>query len=344
MSSRNDLFHELFATDWADDDQEYADEIQHYAAALEQLLALDANLTNFIKTQPILDNDQLSSIPIVSDVGKSVVVFETDARESNLGYMVQIYSTNVPLNILFSNIAITTSTTTHTYNPGSNQADYIQANIGNPTDPNIVISCTWNSKLCKLPPPLEKFMGTPVAIPGNVALKILSHIDNKHLNNGSVIKCDMVLKNIFGVDEIRMDSIGSMINSITSPLEPLIMNMTLPQSRSAVNIHYPILSSESAAPFQPIKVEPAPIDALLEAAVKSKEQICAANAFLRNPKEFVDNESLNAARLVDIPELYTSHYIFDQQWTVDAATDFLKIAASVNNERKNAAKTFPHRP
>ena len=332
--STSSLFHELFATDWAKDDPEYQDEIQHYETALKKLLSIDSNLTTFIKTQPIMDYDQLSSVPVVSSTEKTVIVASVSPSKSGSGFDFQISSSDAPLFSVFSKIEVCCGQAIQTFKSSSN-SDSIDDTIRNPQAPNVLIRCYLAQDLVQLSPALAKFMQQQVAIPALVSLKLLSHIDNKHLNKDGEIKCDNILKGIFDVDTIKMDSFGDALMAQTRPLEPILFDLAFPSARQALNVQFPMMSNENAGQFRSISVEPAPVNNLFEECVKSKQQIQAINSFLRDPYEFTENEVTLRSREEDVPEMYTSTYLFDQPWVVESSEEYLKtLLYKVTPKRK----------
>ena len=317
------LFHELFATEWSKDDPEFEEEIKHYETAIKRLLAVDSQLTTFIKTQPVMDYDQLSSVPVVSSTEKTVISSSVDPSKSGSGFDYQISSTDAPLFSIFSKIEVCCGQSIQVFKNIQN-IDSIDDTVRNPTSNSIQIKCYWSQPLVQLTPPLAKFMQQPVAIPGLVSLKLLSHIDNKHMNQNGEIKCDAVLKSIFNADTIKMDEFGKLVMDQTHPIDPLIFELPLPTSRQEICVQYPVMSNDNAGQFRPINVEQASVNELFEECIKSKQQIEAVNAFLRNPYEFTENEVLLRARETDIPELYTSTFLYDQPWAVQASEEYLK--------------------
>lgn len=318
------LFHEIFATNWLKDDPDFADEIKHYENAIKRLMAIDNELTTFIKEQPVLDSDQLSSIPVIESIGKTTVIAEI-RQDQPQSLIFQLYSTNIPLGSVFSSITIETQgQVIKRITEAEISKEFFETNLVNPGTPSLIVKCFWSQPMVRLSPALSKLMQAPYALPGMVSLKILSHIEAKHLANNGEIKCDQFLKSIFNVDVFKMENLGTLINENTAPIDPLGFELSLPQARKAFSIHFPVMSNESSGQFRPIQVSVAPINDLLVEALKCKEQICAADAFLENPYAFTENEVLLESRMTDIPELYTSTYLYDQPWAVKSAEDYLK--------------------
>ncbi|EAY00235.1 hypothetical protein TVAG_449710 [Trichomonas vaginalis G3] len=316
------LFHEIFATNWVKDDPEFAEELKHYESAIKRLMAVDIDLTTFIKEQPVLDSDQLSSIPVIESIGKTTIIAEIRIAESGAGAIFQIYSTNIPLGAIFKSITLESGQQIRTATDTDLSKEFLEISI--PFTQATKVKCAWENPMVRLSPALSKVMQTQVALPGMVSLKILSHIEAKHLVNNGEIKSDPFLKSIFNLDVIKMENLGQLINSNLTPMEPLTFDLQFPSSRKAFSIHFPVMSNESSGQFRPIQVDVAPIkDPLLE-AYRCKEQICAADAFLDNPHAFAENEVLLESRLTDVPELYSSTFLYDQPWVLKASEDYLK--------------------
>ena len=322
-ASTSSLFHELFATDWAKDDPEYQEELAHYETAIKRLLAVDSQLTTFIKTQPIMDYDQLSSVPVVSSTEKTVIVANVSPSKSGSGYDYQITSSDAPLSSVFSKIEVCCGQFVESC-PLKSNSDSIDGTIRNPEAMNVQIRCYLGQGLVELSPPLAKFMQQQVAIPALVSLKLLSHIDNKHLNKDGEIKCDNVLKAIFDVETIKMDSFGEALMAQTRPQDPLTFDLNFPTAKSALSVQFPMMSNQNAGQFRSISVDPAPVNQLFEECVKSKQQVDAINSFLRDPYEFTENEVTLRSRETEVPEIYTSTFMFDQPWVVESSEEYLK--------------------
>lgn len=334
QASTCSLFHELFATDWMKDDKEFEEELRGYESALKRLLSVDSELTTFIKTQPILDYDQLSSVPVVSSTEKTIFVFSVSQNPSGSGYDYSITSSDSAIFSVFKRIDVVCGSFHQQFNNSANTDLVIEGTISQIESQNVHIECQWGQPLVELSPPLAKFMGQGVVVPGLVALKLLSHINSKHMNNNGEVKCDALLKSIFNVESFKMDTFGELVNAQTTPLHPLVVDLMLPSTKKALNIQYPVMSTDNAGQFRPICVEPAPVRELLEECVKSKQQIECIEEFLEDPVAFTDNEVTIASRETDLPELYTSTYLYDQPWVIETGEEYLKTLLYRANPKK----------
>jgi chromatin remodeling complex protein RSC6 len=321
------LFQELFSTEWVEDDEKFREELERYRGVIQRLMSMDLQLTNYIKSQPIMDFDQLSSIPVVSATEKTTIIASvTSSHISGFGYDVKLVSTDSSISSLFSKVVISFGQHVQEFSDFNSSDMNIETSFSQSDFMPITIKCEWKIPVVRLSPALAKFMGSSYAVPGLVALKLMQHIDNKHLSENGEIKCDQLLKTIFEVDSIKMDSLSNFINKNTTPLAPIVFELSEPSSKKAMNIQYPIMSTDNNGQFKANTVEPAPIVGLLEECVKSKEMIEAIDAFMEDPYNFTENQVSIYSRSTEVPEIYTSSYLFDQPWITNAADHFLKTS------------------
>jgi len=323
--SISSLFHEIFSSNWVREDPEYAEELGKYKKSLEKLISIDQELTTFIRSQPVIDNDQLSSIPYIKEVKRTQILGKIEPNKRN-GHSFDffLYSKRTPLCSLFKCVTASCGLHKFTFDSQDSNIDLITAVFENPTESSINVECQWKFPLILLSSSLQKFMGTQFSTESEIALKIFSHIDSKSLNNGGEVKSDNILKSILGVDSFRIDSIGSLLKKVLEPISPLVFSLSFPSSQQMFSIHYPVMSNENMPQFSPVSVEFAPIKEILEEAVFSKDQILATDSFINDPYAFIENEALLFTKGIDIPELPNSYSMYLQPWIQDVSVDYLK--------------------
>jgi hypothetical protein len=126
-------------------------------------------------------------------------------------------------------------------------------------------------------------------------------------------------------------------------MEPLAFALDLPQSSRAFKIVFPDLSAHDGG-FAPIHISGPPIREFLEAALESKEQLLAMEAFENDPEGFVDEMVIREARLQFPTEFVNSSYFFAQPWTGQAAADMLKASEYVKSAARRLPQVNPLRP
>jgi hypothetical protein len=179
-------------------------------------------------------------------------------------------------------------------------------------------------------------MGSPVALLCDIATRLLAHIDSRNLCDDGEVRCDAPLRILTGVDRFEITALSEIIEKNTQPIEPFVFNLDLPNASRAFMILFPDLNGREG-PFTPVQIPPPPIRNFLEAALESKEQLMAMEAFEQDPEAFVDEMVLREARLQNPTEFINSSYFFCQPWVGEAAADLLKASEYV----KAAGKKLP---
>ena len=132
------LFHELFQTEPFDDDPAFLSEIKNYENAIHRLISLDSQLTHYIKTQPLLDNDQLSSIGIVT--GTRRVNFTSSIQENEEGMTEFLLSTSpVSVGDIFQSVEVDIGSKAFGYDDSDQESDCITASFENEIDRKSVV-------------------------------------------------------------------------------------------------------------------------------------------------------------------------------------------------------------
>lgn len=190
------------------------------------------------------------------------------------------------------------------------------------TSKPIQIKLNYINPLLKLKPILKDFVGFSVGSLAEVSSKIFSHIDSKNLSSKGEITCDKILKNLSGKDTLTIDSISNVIQLNSE----IVSSFIVESETTRFNETYSLLVQPRIDIQQPnVFFDDLPIEELLQTIIFSKECLKAAAEFKDDPEEFIEKPQADEAEFVDIPELYTSTYYYNNQWVLDTAADFIKI-------------------
>lgn len=321
--SISSLFHELFEGEWPTDDPQFLEEVSKFETILRKMLSTDIQLTNIIKTQTLLDNDQISSVPIIQSVTKVQLVASLQPN----GPQTLFTLVTSPLNIsqIFESVTVEAGNTQFQYVSSEKSTDSIRASIDIRV-PMINIICKWNIPLLQMSPPMQKFMGKQYAMSHEIISKLLSHIESRNIANNGEVKCDRTLSALTSDDSFSIQSLADIVESNTFPLDNFTFSLNVPESSRAFSLHVPTLSTNEMSQFVPLEVPEPPITDLLKTAIESKNQLLAIRAFEIEPTEFVEEMTLQEARRQDISDLENSSYFFWQPWVLDAASDYIKAS------------------
>lgn len=330
------LFHELFESPWPEDDPEFVEEMKRYKSTIRRLLAVDNQIDHFIKNQPLLDNDQIASIPCATGVRKVQILASVEPSPNP--NLIVFTLTISPCNIgnVFSSIVVETGLKKFEYKSTEKPTDSINAQCEYIRNTPLTVTAHWNFPLFRLSQPLQIFMGSPVGIYGEIAQKILSHIDSRGLMSmpDGDIHCDKTLKSITGKDNIQITDISDIIAKNTRPIEPHVFKLDLPKSSRSFSIQVPYFPSLEMSDFEPTSLPEPPIKPFLETALESKRQLLLQEAFERNPLGFVNESVTKEAKSVGTSDVSDSTYYFMQPWVLETASDYIKSSEYLANAKK----------
>jgi hypothetical protein len=335
------LFHELFHGPWPSDDPEFLAEVKRYEAALKRLLLLDSELTHHIQSQPLRDCDQIASVPVVRCVRTAQLV--ASVAPSGHQCVFQLSASPANLASLFATVRVAAGARDFVYAGAERPAETIRVAFEAGRAAALKVTCEWNLPLLALSPPLQKIVGAPVALLCDIATKLLAHIDARNLFDDGEVKCDAALRSLTGTDRFAIASLSEIIARNSSAMEVFSFSLDLPQSARAFKIVYPDVSTHEGT-FAPIHVPPAPIREFLDAALESKEQLLAIEAFEMDPEGFVDEMVVREARMQNPTEFVNSSYFFAQPWTGEAAANWLKAFEYTKSAARKAPQPAPVRP
>jgi hypothetical protein len=319
--SISSLFHELLHGPWPSEDPEFLAQVKHYGSILQRMLLLDSELSHYIRSQPLLDNDQIASVAVTNSVQKAQLIASVEPAAHQSLFQL----TTSPMNIgrIFSAVKVEVGSKEFQYLNSDKPTETIRLTFDVNRATSLRVTCLWDLPVLKLSPVLQKLIGVPVALQCDIATRLLAHIDSKNLCDGSEVKCDALLTSLCGADRFEITSLSDIIDQNTQPMEPLSFVLDLPHSSRAFNIAFPEVTGREG-PFVPVPVPPPPIRDFLEAALESKEQLLAMEAFERDPKDFVEEMIVREARMKDPTEFVSSSYFFADPWVTEAAADLLK--------------------
>ena len=344
QASLSVLFHELFDAPWPQDDPQFCAELLHYKSTILKLLSLDDQLSHFISSQPVLDNDQISTIPLA--IGSRKIMLLASVEPSNMNQF-QFKLSCSPCNFdkAFSVITVETGTKKYEYSSSDKSTDCIKIAFDAPSGSNVTVTCEWSMPLLMLSTPLHKIMGSPVGVAGEIASKILAHIDSRNLMVGDgEVKCDGTLKTITGKDYINLNDIAEVISNNTKPIQPYVFQLDLPSSSRAFSLQVPSFNTDEVPENTPIKLPEPPIRKFLETALESKRQLLLHEAFEKFPLQFVDECTLEEAKEIDATDLANSTHLFSQPWVLDQASDFLRSTEFVKAVHKTVHQPPSNQP
>ncbi|KAH0790983.1 hypothetical protein GPJ56_005118 [Histomonas meleagridis] len=324
--SVSSLFHELFKTEWPQDDPEFIEEIKKYESVIRRLLTLDDQLSHYIKLQPLMDNDQLASLPIYIKMQKIELNTSLQTYSKDINQIEFQFNTS-PINIsdVFSEVTVDVGTHLFQYNGTDQATDSIRATFESAENQTVNVKCCWKCPLLKLSSPLQKIVGSPYSISSVISQKVLSHIDSKNLFSNGEVKCDNILKSLSGLDTFHITSLSDIISQNFHPIDDFHFTLDNIQSSRSFSIQAPVLSTIDSQ-FIPSKVPPAPIREFLEASISSKRQLIALDEFVKEPLPFVEEMVLEEARQTPTDEIANSSFFFLEPWVSDTASDYLKAA------------------
>lgn len=332
------LFHELFESPWPEDDPEFVEEMKRYKSTIRRLLTIDNQIDHFIKNQPLLDNDQIASIPCATGIRKVQILASVEPSPNP--NLIVFTLTISPCNIgaVFSSIVVETGNKKFEYKATEKPTDSINAQCEFIPNVPITVTANWNFPLFRLSPPLKNFMGSPVGIYGEIAQKILAHIDSRGLMSApdGEINCDKTLQSITGRESIQITDLSEIIEKNTTPIEPHVFKLDLPKSSRSFSIQIPYFPSLEMSDFEPTSLPEPPIKQYLETALESKRQLLLQEAFERNPLGFINDSVTREAKAVGTSEISDSTYYFMQPWVLDTASDYIKSSEYVTNAKKQA--------
>lgn len=330
------LFHELFASPWPEDDPQFVEEIKHYRSVIQRLLTIDNQIDHYIKNQPLLDNDQIASIPCATELRKVQIL--ASAEPSQNSNQILFTMTVSPCNIgsIFSSVVVETGHKKFEYKASEKSTDSINASCEFIPNSSITVTAHWNLPLFRLSQNLQKFMGSPFGIAGEIAQKILAHIDSRGLlaTSEGDIKCDKTLQSITDRETIQISEISDVIEKNTIPIEPFSFKLDLPKSSRSFSIQVPFFPSVEMSDFEPLNLPPPPIKPFLEAAIESKKQLLLQEAFERNPVGFINESVTKEAKTIGTSDITDSTYFFMQPWVVESASDYIKSSEYIANSKK----------
>lgn len=330
------LFHELFESPWPEDDPEFAEEMRHYKTVIRRLLTIDNQIDHFIKNQPLLDNDQIASIPCATGVRKIQILASVEPSPNP--NLVVFTLTMSPCNIgtVFSSVFVETGIKKFEYKSTEKPTDCINAQCEFIHNRPIKVTGHWNFPLFRLSQNLQKFMGSPYGIYGEIAQKILAHIDSRGLMSSpdGEVNCDKTLQSITGKERIQITDISDIIGINTQPLLPFEFELDLPKSSRSFSIQIPYFPSQEMSDFEPAVLPEPPIKQFLETAIESKKQLLLQEAFERNPTGFVNDAVTQEAKIIGTTDVSDSTYFFTQPWVLDSAADYIKSSEYIANSKK----------
>jgi hypothetical protein len=162
----------------------------------------------------------------------------------------------------------------------------------------------------------------------DIATRLLAHIDSRNLCDDGEVKCDGLLRALSGMDRFEVTDLGQVITKNTDTMDPFRFTLELPKAARAFAVVFPEVTRRDSA-FVPVQVPGPPIRELLEAAIESKEELLAIEAFEHDPVEFTNEMVLREARMKSPTEFVNSSYFFCSPWVGEAAADLLKSSEYV---------------
>lgn len=333
------LFHELFHTEWPDDDPQFASEVANYESAIHRLLALDTQLSHFIRTQPLLDCDQLTATGIVT--GARRVVLSAGIEGGGGGAAVFAMSTSpVSIGAVFRSVEVDCGSARFGYSDGDAESDCITAALGDARA--ATVTCRWRAPLWRVSPELQKITGIAVGASSEIAQRVLQHIEANELlcDSGDEVRCDSKLKALTKREKVHVCEVSGIIKSNIAEVEDLKFTLDSSSRSVSFQIHVPVLSSEEVQKFRPVELREAPVREYLKTAIESKEQLTAISEFTKAPLPFMEEMVLREARQTDCDDISNSSFLFMQPWLLDSASDFLRVQ-EYNKLKKRQASSQP---
>lgn len=306
------LFHELFNTNWIKDDEQYLEEIKKYENIIRQMIETDSKITNYIKTKNLVEKDILYNYGFVKDKVESSVSIKI-VNEGNKARII-ISSNNNDIKTLFKGIVVSCFDRKEIFDLNNfndsvlflDLPDYMYLQ-------NIIISLDLPPDLFMLSDNLKRFLKFDIGHEQAIALRLYQYISRKNLLDDDTIIFDKEFQDIFGLKSCASEQFSALLHQHIRNTSYSISFEPKAEMESTISVVYNVYDEINAHVDINKGIQTAPILNMLSQAVNAKDRIVALDKFIEDPEDFVNAEELNASRSIELPELYHSPYIFENE-------------------------------